>query len=341
MCYEYFLDSWFRTPDSYWTWRRPALAVARRLIREHDIPLVFTSADPYTTHLIGLDLQRDGCRWVADLRDPHAYNAHSASPYFPVYAKQIAAERAAVRSADAVTVAAEAIAMIVTDMHGQYCADRLHFIPTGLDEDLIPDPAPAHKPYPYLLFSGEYLDAYGTGFLEVFSRAVRTPEVQKLGHKLLIVGRLDINSRLRPIIRDLGLKDRIELIDHMPQRELYQLLLGASAGVILSTRLFRWWCLYAKMVDYIALRKPVVALVPDPSEARTRLTKAGLGVFLDGDLEQGTDKLVNFLSGEVKLPEPDEAECRRYLASSQVSEFVKVFEKVVGEQPPTTVHCTE
>ena len=336
MCYEYLSDRWLRTPDAYWTWRRPALAVARRLIRQHDIPLVFTSADPYTSHLIGLDLQRDGCRWVSDLRDPHAYNAHTASPYYPVYARQLAAERAAVRSADAVTVAAEAIAMIVTDMHGQYCSDRLHFIPTGLDEELIPEPAPNPSPYPYLVFSGEYLDAYGADFLEIFSHAIRNPALQNSGHKLLIIGRLDVNGRLQPVLRDLGLTGKVELIDHMPQRELYRLLLGAAAGVILSTRLFQWWCLYAKMVDYIALRKPVVALVPDPSEARTRLTKARLGVFLDGDREAATNKLVSFLSGQEKMPEPDAEECRRYLASSQVSEFVKLFESVLAEQLPTT-----
>jgi hypothetical protein len=335
-CYDYLSGRWLRTPDAYWTWRRPALAMARRLIRQHDIPLVFTSADPYTSHLIGLDLQRDGCRWVADLRDPHAYNARTASPYYPVYARQLAAERAAVHRADAVTVAAEAIAMIVTDMHGLKSSERLYFIPTGLDEELIPQQAPILRPYPYLVFSGEYLDAYGTDFLQIFSDAVRSPALQKLGYKLLIVGRRDVNRRLLPTLRDLDLTDRVELVDHMPQRDLYQLLLGASAGVILSTRLFQWWCLYAKMVDYIALRKPVVALVPDPSEARTRLTKARLGVFLDGDREAATEKLVGFLSGQVKVPEPDAEECRRYLASSQVSEFVSVFESVVREQLPTT-----
>jgi glycosyltransferase involved in cell wall biosynthesis len=304
------------------------LAVARRLVRQYDIPLILTSADPYTTHLIGLDLKRDGGRWVADLRDPHAYNAHTTSRFPRVYAQQLAAERAAVRQADAVTVAAEAIAMIATDMHGLDSTDRLHFIPTGLDENLIPQQPCRLRPYPYLVFSGEYLDAYGTYFFEVFSHAVRNPALQEAGHKLLIVGRTDVNCRLRHVIREFDLTDRVELIDHMPQRELYRLLVGASAGVVISTRLFQWWCLYAKMVDYMALRKPVIAVVPDPSEARTRLAKTRLGVFLDGDREAATQSLVGFLSGQVRLPEPDVDECRRYLASTQVNEFVKVFESL-------------
>ena len=56
----------------------------------------------------------------------------------------------------------------------------------------------------------------------------------------------------------------------MPQRGLYQLIQGAEAGVLIPGRVSSWWTCFAKMVDYLALQKPVLAMVPDPSEARTR-----------------------------------------------------------------------
>lgn len=328
--YDYIIDRWVHVPDAHWTWRGPALRTARALIRKRDVGLVFTSANPFTSHGIGLALQRDGLRWVADLRDPHTYCRQMFSRYPNVFTKQRRIEGEAVRKADAVTVASSAIAMILTDSYGAEATRRTRFIPTGLDDALIPsldDDRP--RPYPYLLFTGEYLNDYGSEFFEIFAAALARPEVRSLGVKLLIVGRLDINERrVGPIVRRLGIDEYVELIDHVPQRELYRLLRGAEAGVLLTNRLFRWWCLYAKMVDYLALRKPVVAVLPDPSEARTRLTNAGLGIFLDGPHDKCATKLADFLTGSSVRPRPEVAECDRFLASSQVQSFVELFEEV-------------
>jgi glycosyltransferase involved in cell wall biosynthesis len=330
IAYKYLLDRWLHTPDEYWTWKRPAMTMARRLMREKQIPLVFTSANPYTCHQIGRELQREGARWVADLRDPHAYNARTSSPYFPVYARQLAIERAAVRSADAVTVAAQAIALICTDLHDCRSPERFHFIPTGLDDALRPECSEPLRPYPYLIFSGEYLREYGVEFLRTFKAANEHPDVSALGYRLLLVGRMEVNGHLRAAVDELGLQDCIEFVDHMPQKDLYSLIAGAKAGVVLSAPLHQWWCLYAKMVDFIALRKPVIALVPDPSEARTRLTKAGLGVFLEANHEAAVSTLVDFLSGRKTPGQPNAEECDLYLASSQVRSFAAVFENLLS-----------
>jgi glycosyltransferase involved in cell wall biosynthesis len=335
---DYILKRWAQTPDAHWTWYGPAVRAARQLIRQHDIPLVFTSADPFTSHRIGRTLQLKGCRWVADLRDPHAYCGRMHSRFPAVYARQRQLERDAVLRADAVTVASSAISMILADSYGYEILDRTHFIPTGLDEDLISAcDQPRPRPFPYLLFSGEFLPEYGPEFLEIFGAALQRPGVRASGVKLLVVGRLDANGpQLAPIVRRLGLESHVEFVDHLPQRELYRLLQGAEAGVLLSSRRSHWWCLYAKLVDYIAMRKTVVSVLPDPSEARTRLNEAGLGLFLDGDREACVGKLADFLSGRASRPIPSAAACDRFLASEQVRSFAGLFEGLLsdGHSPP-------
>lgn len=328
---SYVQQRWLNDPDAYWTWHRPAVRLGRRLIREHRIPLVFTSANPYTCHGIGLALQSSGCRWVADLRDPHTYCHHMHSQHPKVFARQRRLEREAVNRADAVTVASSAIAMILSDTYGTEGARRAHFIPTGLDEDLIPDPSTSKpRPYPYLLFSGEFLPDYGAEFLEIFAASLSHPDVRERGVKLLVAGRAEVNGpRILPHVRRLDIEEQVELLDHMPQGELYALLQGAEAGVLLSGRRYLWWCLNAKMVDYIALRKPVVSLVPDPSEARSRLTAAGLGVFLDGDREACVQRLEAFLGGRLELTSPNEDECNLYLAMNQTRSFTDIFDGVL------------
>jgi hypothetical protein len=83
------------------------------------------------------------------------------------------------------------------------------------------------------------------------------------------------------------------------------------------------------MVDYIALRKPVLALVPDPSVARSALTRAGLGIFFDGDHNACAKRLADFLLGKITLPLPNEEECNRYLAGQQVRAFSAVFDSLL------------
>jgi len=327
--YKYISDRWLRNPDEYWTWSRPAIRLGKRLIREHNIPIVYTSAPPSTCLLTGLALQGAGCKLLVDFRDPYTYTARGSSALPPVYRRQRAAEGAAARRADVITVASSAIGMILTDMFGADLSRRIHFIPTGLDQELLTSSTSRieKRSYPYLLISGEFLAAYGTEFLELFARSLQHPDLAASRCKLLFVGRKEVNEPLvLPIARYLGIEHRVEFLDHMPQRDLYSLVNGALAGVLICSRWYPWWCLHAKLVDYLALNKTVIALVPDPSEARTRLRDTGLGVFLDGDTHACVQKLVGFLTGSVPPPTGKDEECRRYTALNQVEGFVEILE---------------
>jgi hypothetical protein len=136
-----------------------------------------------------------------------------------------------------------------------------------------------------------------------------------------------------PLIDRLKLQHHVEFVDQKPQRDVYKLLKGAHAGILIPGAHAYWWTTFAKMTDCIGMRKPVVAVVPDPSEARTALTRSRLGVFLDGSREQRAKTLTDFLLGKHKLPTPDEDECERYTARHQVQSFVELFESLSARSP--------
>lgn len=53
-------------------WNDNAFPVAKQLIREHNIKLVYTSSAPFSVMLLGMKLQQTlNVKWVADLRDPY------------------------------------------------------------------------------------------------------------------------------------------------------------------------------------------------------------------------------------------------------------------------------
>ncbi|MCX7804002.1 MAG: hypothetical protein N3A38_02320 [Planctomycetota bacterium] len=330
--YDYLRERFLNNPDAYWTWKGPALRAAKALIERCGIRLVYTTCIPYTCNLIGRKLQRMGCRWVADFRDPAGCSFRVCSQHHPVFIRQRRIIRMTLEHADAITGLSSMYGPMLEDSFGIYREDGVYFITTGLDEELLPPPgSPPPREDRYIIFSGEYLREYGDWFLRVFAAAAARPEVAAPGVKLLIVGRREINEPLvAPHAKRLGIEGLVEFVDHVPQRELYRLIGGAMACVLLGGVYNLWWCLFAKLVDYIAMRKPVLAMVPDPSEARTRLTRAGLGIFLDGPEEAAAGRLGEFLLGRGPEIRPDAVECAKYTAESQALAFAGVFEKVLS-----------
>ena len=210
---------------------------------------------------------------------------------------------------------------------------NMDFIPTGADTSVPGNVCPSEKiDYPFLLFAGEYLREYGDDFLILFKRAVQIPFIQNIKLKLLIIGNMDINKKqLAQPIESHELADHIMFIDHMPQSRLYTYIKAAVAGILIPGTSSHYWTNFAKMADYIAFQKPVLAIVPDPSEARTQLLKAGNGIFLDGSADAALEKLINFLMGKVTC-KPNLEFCERYTARAQVQAFIRIFESLLDEQ---------
>ena len=69
-------------------------------------------------------------------------------------------------------------------------------------------------------------------------------------------------------------------------------------------------------------------MVPNISEARSELTKAGLGIFVKDD-DASVSLLQSILMERVENVLDCNIEyCKKYLASSQTKSFIKVFESL-------------
>lgn len=321
----------WQLPDQYWTWQRPAVTEARRIVARNRIPIVLTTFPTWTGHTIGRSLQQDGTRWVADFQDPGTYMFHQHGPKERHIARQRRVERTAVQHADALTAASEGIAMILGDMYGPKARAAWHAIPIGLDERIHEERDTSLVPtYPYLVFPGRFSAEYGTEFFQVLAGALDDPTVRATGIRLLVVGDIRSNRRtIAPLIKELGLGDRVELMDTVPQRQLMGLVDGALAGVLLDGSTARWWCIHAKAAEYLGLQKPVLARIPEVSVSRLHLERSGLGVFLDGSIDSAARTLRAFINGTVRAPDPDPHYCERFTSTEQAASFARLFDSLL------------
>jgi glycosyltransferase involved in cell wall biosynthesis len=317
-------------PDRHWTWARAAGSLCRRLIREHGIRLLYTSAVPISPLSTAAALRResDGLRWVADFRDPVGYGRkHTAQGQLAAMHEQRIIRRT-MDSADMITGLAGSYQGIFFDLYG-VPESRYRFIPTGLDEAYLGE-APG-KPRPVFIHVGEVMPNQSRHALVVLARAARTRPDLLAGFRLEVVGRREINQ---PLVEAMlaGIPDwslPVDFIDHVPQAEVYQRLRTARAALLIPGRGRYWWTNFAKLVDYIALGVPVIADVSAISEAREELTKAGNACFLGGDAV-GTDaqSLLDWLA---RTPPETGATgyARRYTAARQAADFAKVFRQLL------------
>lgn len=323
---RHFSEILLNSPDRYWTWKRSAIKKAEEIIRKYDVNILFTTCAPFTSNAVGLALKKKyNLKWIADFRDPITYAKRNYSDVFSVYKKQRKNQDDTFMLADGITTTSSAYELIFNDQYKGRYSEKVHFIPTGVDDDYLPEKISPQGNY--IIFAGEYLEEYGDFFFRVYSQVIDRTRKDRI-MKIKIVGNKDINMPfLLPIIERYQIKEFVEIIDHMPQKELYKLISEAKYALTIIGEKAHWWNNSAKLTDYIALQKQVIALVPDISETRSELNKAGLGIFIKQD-----DRSVRLLSdlfngGKIEL-DVDKAYCKRYLASNQVKAFINLFESI-------------
>lgn len=323
--YQYILNRHLKNPDRFWTWKKGAIALAKKLIKEEHIGTVFTTTLPFTANEIGIELKKTmPIQWVADFRDPITYGKRFHSSIPKVYARQKRIQDLTFEYADKIVGTSSSYGMIFHDQYAGVYDAKFEFIPTGIDDDYIPTPQ-VKKENTFVLV-GEYLKEYKDSFFRLYKKAIEGLPKEDIPN-IQIIGNKEINEGVAlPYVKELQLTDTVTFYDHIPQSQLYAMIESAKYVLLINGDKAYWWCVFAKLIDYIALQKQVLAFVPEISEARKELTKANTATFLKFNEEDSIQKLRDIIQNPQAIKEPNEAYCKRYLASSQVKAFIDLFE---------------
>jgi len=250
-------------PDSRIGWRAPAVRRASELVAAERPDLIFTSAPPYTVHLVGADLKRRfGIPWVADFRDPwlecHAYNRVWRSPLALALNRRM--ELDVLTTADRVTCAIESQQALFAAKTG-FGRDRIVTIHNGYDgaawsagERLAPNGR-----FVLAHYGTVYPDGLNWEFFQTLARWVRGDPARAAGFLLRMVGTIPTAVRRR--LRDLLPEASLELSDPIPPREIRRML-GEQQVLLLLVNggdLHRY-SHPSKVFDYMAGGNPILAV---------------------------------------------------------------------------------
>ncbi|WP_457651265.1 glycosyltransferase family 4 protein [Rhodocaloribacter sp.] len=304
-------------PDNKLGWLPYAVRAGRRLLRERPFDAVFSSAPPYTAHLVAARLARQSGRpLVADFRDDWVGNPRHVYPTPWHRRLHEHLERRVVRASCRVTtINAHIRDALVRRNGGDAVANRVSVLPQGFDPADFERPAAPRAPARMrLLYTGVFYDAQTP---DVFLRALaawleRRPDARDRV-EAVFVGLVPEASRalaerlgLGGVVRYEGYRAHDETVAFLRSADALWMTIGRRPGAEgIST---------SKLFEYFGARKPILALVPEGA-AREALAPYGAARVVDPDDTAAVAGALDDLFRrweEGRLPRPDPAYVRRF-----------------------------
>jgi glycosyltransferase involved in cell wall biosynthesis len=331
------LRSTFFIPDARIFWLFFAVPLAKKIIKKENIDLIYSSAPPYTTHLIGFWTKRfTHLPWIADFRDSWI-GWHSAPQWRPKISKKIDwnMEDSVLKYADEILAVSSGVKKDLVNRHQTYNDNRWHILPNGFDEDDFCnlEKIPKDKKLT-ITYTGTFFGEFSPEYLlrateELFS------ENQKLlqNLRLRFVGRIADSILQR--IKSSPVYDLVEIIPYVPHKKgLAYLLASDYSFLIINDVPINRGMLTGKLFEYIGAGLPILALVPD-GDAAELIHKNDLGLIVPpDDVNQIKEVILKMLiahNKKEKIINPPKTARAQFTRKTLTRELAKLFNKVITE----------
>jgi len=254
---KYFLYPLILVPDNQILWFWPALLRAIKIIRAKRIKIVFTSSSSYSDHLLALVLKKIfHLQWVADFRDEW-----TTSPYFKfptLWHRRLAQflQKQILKNANKVTTVSPGLTKIYQQLWPQN-PEKFLTITNGFDRQDYPDDLKYQKSRKLrIVYAGTL---YGPRKGELFFQALKELNLQKI---------------------------EVDFWDHQPHQQVSRQLMTADLLLLILAPQDGPAVLTGKVFEYLAARRPILALAPKNSGAARLIKKLKAGIVVDPlDLE--------------------------------------------------------
>jgi len=276
-------------PDKDVNWLPYALAAALRLNRREHFEVIYSTAPPFTGHLIAYLVKKfTGLPWVADFRDPWARAPWKAELMDGTLRGRAAEtlEAKFVHAAERVILNTEWAARDFAEFYGAATAQKFVVIPNGFDpEDFTNVPHVAKRSNKLVItHTGSLYRRRDPGrFFEVLGKLLAAGDINAEEIELRFVG--GIAPELYQSFQYAEALQRVlQIIPPVSHREALQF--QAESDVLLILQPGTSVSIPGKIFEYIAMRKKILALTP-PGATADIVRDHGLGLVVNSEDSPG------------------------------------------------------
>ena len=280
------ISRWLLVVDEQIGWYPFAFKTGKTLLQQGNTDVIYSTSSPYTSHLVAYSLKRAAnLPWIADFRDPWIGNFAKHQPTQFHQRLDQSLESKVVHTADRVVVVSPPIRNDLLSRYPDLPEGRIVVITNGYD----PADFDSTKTVEYtkdrltIVYNGSFYTQELTplNFFKGLDTAINARGIPRSQIWVYLVGNLGrpalelvSKSGLSDLIHVTGYHPHQESIAHLVNADLLLLVIGSSPA---SRAVFT-----GKLFEYLAARKPILALVPNGAAADL-IREANAGVVVDPD----------------------------------------------------------
>ncbi len=289
-----FIRGNFFIPDARKGWNKYAFKKAQELLNQQKFDAIITTSPPHSTQLVGLKLKEQfNLPWLADLRDPwtdiYYYKYMNHLPWAKRTDAKLEAE--VLEKADTIVVVSHAIRKMFARKSNKVDSSKIQVIPNGYDESDFEEVKRIPQDECVIAYTGTLSDVYdATAFIEAFKN-------HEDKAKLLLVGKASSE-----VIEKLSATN-VEVIGHVEHSKSIEYLMNATALLLIIPKIENnEGILTGKLFEYLAARKPIIALGPTDGDAAAIIKDCGAGKMFGYDDIQGVRQYIDgIISGMITV----------------------------------------
>lgn len=329
-------------PDSERLWQVMSFSSAKRVVKDEDVDVIYSTSYPYSDHLLALKLKRQfpHIPWVADFRDEWTNNPYLLdNPHCKLRMNvERRMEKDVLANADYLITNTPVMLenfinnnMDIEDIHKKFC-----YIPNGYDQEDFKGINFEKKPtdrftmtYAGLLYGRRKPDT----LFEALNKLISEGKIDTKSIVVRLIGNYKMNY-INALIDKYNIRAIVEVLSYMPHNEC--LLKMAESDVLLhiegngpGAEAFY----SGKIFEYMNTQRPVIAIIPPEGAAAglIKATKIGRVSNYD-DVDEIKNNIVYYynqwLKGEIKY-EPDYNLISKYERKHLTGQLAGIFDNLL------------
>lgn len=273
----------FLIPDSRVDWLPWAIATGIKLIRRERYDVLFSIAPPDTDNLVGYTLSRlGGLPWVVHQGDAWSVSPVTDSQRLPRWRRTLdrVVEERLLRRMDRIIVVSDGMKDLYLRHFTSLSEDKFVVATVGYDSEEYERIAPELPP------EGKFRVVYTGSFYpgirdpDTFFEALADFSRERDDVELVIAA--NVGPQYRERVAELGIAHVTRFLGYQPHDRVVALQKGATVLLLLG------WVggigLTAKLIEYLAARRPILAVSYDALDPAARLVKERRrGVAVEND----------------------------------------------------------
>ncbi len=257
-------------PDARIGWIPFARRIARQLIRQYSIRLIFVSSPPHSSQLIATRLKREfGLPYVADLRDPWTDIRYYQYVHRSTFTRWLDArlERKVLETADALTTVSQDLVRLFSGKTSLNIRNKFYILPNGYDEADFTGLTYQPGEHFTILHTGNMQDHQNPELLwQVLSEMIRETPALREKIRVQLIGRT--HPSVEESVNRYQLKEMVAFLPFQPHNEIVRRMKQADLLLMVIPRVENnLGIVTGKFFEYLGSNRPVLVIGPPESDA--------------------------------------------------------------------------